>query len=99
MAERSRVDRLLDALTNSGPGYDLTGTCENVAGSRDRMTSSSQLLPQRGDDVEAWLKRRRDSFPKNTRQWSCIDDLLDDYRLHADTGSHLDEEDISPWHE
>ena len=99
MTERSRVDRLLDALTHSGPGYDLTGNCENVAGSRDRMTSSGEFLPQRGDDVEAWLKRQRDSYPKNTRQWSCIDDLLDNYRLHADTGSHLDEEDIGPWHE
>jgi len=54
------------------------------------MTSSGEFLPQRGDDVETWLKRQRDLYPKNTRQWSCIDDLLDNYRLYADTGSRLD---------
>lgn len=94
---KEAVNRFLDALTHSGPGYDMPGKCEDVAGSCGKMEASGQFMPQRGDDVEAWLKRQRDSYPRNTRQWSAIDDLLDDYRLHADTGSRLDEEDIGPW--
>lgn len=49
---------------------------------------------QRGDDVEAWLKRWRDEFLHpadefNRAVWGALDDLLDDYRLHADTGMPL----------
>lgn len=57
------------------------------------------MSAERGDEVEAWLKRRRDKFPKPDRywaesdlQWSTLDDLLDAYREHADTGTPLSEE-------
>jgi len=49
----------------------------------------------RGDDVEAWLKRKRDELEDEGWQGvvrSALDDLLDDYRLHADTGAFLDTE-------
>lgn len=49
-------------------------------------------LPARGDHVEAWLKAHRDRFADGfTRdpQWEALDQLLDDYRLHADTGTPL----------
>lgn len=48
-------------------------------------------LPQRGDHVEAWLKEQRDQYPDNTTMWDALDNLLDDYRLHADTRTPLDE--------
>lgn len=57
-----------------------------------------EYIPTRGDAVETWLRRYRDSFPKETRQWSALDDLLDEYRLYADTRSPLsmNVEDIRP---
>lgn len=49
------------------------------------------MLPSRDDDVAAWLKRERDRARElsydNTA--AAIDNLLDDYRLHADTGTPL----------
>jgi hypothetical protein len=47
-------------------------------------------LAERGDEVAAWLKRQRDSHPRND-VWHALDWVLDDYRLHADTGTPLSE--------
>lgn len=52
---------------------------------------------RRGDDVEAWLKRDRDALLADGSDWgqeaaAVVDDLLEDYRLHADTGMPLDAE-------
>jgi hypothetical protein len=53
---------------------------------------NAPVLPRRGDAVEAWLKAQRDEYyPDHGEQWSAIDDLLDEYRLHADTGTPLHE--------
>lgn len=47
--------------------------------------------PRRGDQVEAWLKAQRDDHRDADRgQWTVLDNLLDRYRLHADTGTPLD---------
>lgn len=43
--------------------------------------------PKRGDEVEAWLKAWRDQ--EIGEAWRALDDALDDYRLHSDTGSPL----------
>lgn len=48
-------------------------------------------FPRRGDGFEKWLKSQRDEYTKNTVSWNVVDILLDDYRLHADTGTALDE--------
>lgn len=54
---------------------------------------------KRGDEVEAWIKRARNQVTSGTPLgdempgWNELDDLLDDYRLHADTGRPLSEED------
>lgn len=72
----SRFRRLLAAVTHSGPGYDLPP------------------LPARGDAVEAWLRAARDVHSDRygvTPAWFVLDDLLDLYRLHADTGTPLTE--------
>jgi len=51
------------------------------------------MSPRRGDEVEAWIKRTRDSYDRFrwADSWDALDDLLDDYRLHADTGTPLDQ--------
>jgi DNA polymerase-3 subunit epsilon len=51
-------------------------------------------LPHRGDAVEAWLKSHRDQQHDQygaTPIWWALDNLLDRYRLHADTGTPLGE--------
>jgi hypothetical protein len=57
--------------------------------------------PCRGSDVEAWLKRKRDGWPQGGGDygnggWAAVDMLLDDYRLHADTGVPLGDEVMGP---
>lgn len=51
--------------------------------------------PRRGDEIEAWIKRARDRFAGDSDRWyegawCALDDLLDDYRLHADAFTSLD---------
>lgn len=48
-------------------------------------------LPHRGDHFEQWLKAKRDELPNYDKAWDTLDNLLDDYRLHADTRTPLDE--------
>jgi hypothetical protein len=47
---------------------------------------------RRGDEVEAWLRRQRGEFGQRTPSWRALDYVLDDYRLHADTGTPLDQD-------
>ena len=54
----------------------------------------SEHQAKRGDDVEAYIKRWRDKFTGDRSSYTLaahgvLDDLLDDYRLHADTGAAL----------
>jgi len=53
-------------------------------------------LPRRGDAVEAWLKTQRDRHPRDSSWW-VLDELLDDYRLHADTSTPLAEDVEEPY--
>lgn len=52
----------------------------------------SQPGPQRGDAIEVWLKSWRDRHQRGFPSWYSLDDVLDDYRIHADTGTPLDQE-------
>jgi hypothetical protein len=45
--------------------------------------------PRRGDTVEAFLKRHRDRYEPGDPGYFTLDVLLDDYRLHSDTGADL----------
>jgi hypothetical protein len=47
--------------------------------------------PHRGDKVDAWLRARREEYPRGTAEWHTVDGVLDRYRLHADTGTLLTE--------
>ncbi|WP_160051192.1 hypothetical protein [Nocardiopsis sp. FR26] len=58
----------------------------------DRLTAQ---LPARDDKFAVWLKTQRDeqiTWP----QWRALDGLLDLYRLHADTGTPLDQHACEP---
>lgn len=73
---RAFLRSFLDGLTHSGPSYH------------------PMPLPARGDAVEAWLRGQRDLHGDRygvTPAWYVLDDLLDTYRLHADTGTPLDQ--------
>jgi hypothetical protein len=52
--------------------------------------------PRRDDAVAAWLKRHRDVYQSTVAPgasaYAAIDDLLDDYYEHADTGDLLSED-------
>jgi uncharacterized protein YuzE len=59
-------------------------------------TTPGQHHPDRGSDVAAYLKAYRDQFDPTASElaranWDVLDDVLDDYRLHADTGTPLSE--------
>lgn len=62
------------------------------------MRNMQDHYPHRGDQVEAWIKQRRDDQPQpqdGTRHligaaWEALDNLLDEYRLAADTGRSLE---------
>ena len=50
--------------------------------------------PARGDAVEQWLRAQRDVHSDKygvTPAWFILDDLLNLYRLHADTATPLDQ--------
>lgn len=60
----------------------------------DRTASSAPAvppLPRRGDHVEAWLKKQRDEFERGDSVWPILDYVVDQYRLHADTRTPLDQ--------
>ncbi len=75
-----------------------------AATARVRNTPPPAHVPMRGSDVEAWIKRARDEYrgpddpDGRTPSWDVLDNLLDDYQLHADVGASLDvpAEDIGP---
>jgi hypothetical protein len=76
------------------PGYELV-TCVTLSGEwvvADQTPMLPAVPPRRGDAVEAWLKAQRDEYSRDhDTQWDVIDGLLDEYRLHADTGTPLDQ--------
>lgn len=52
----------------------------------------STPIPTRDDAVAQWLKARRDEHSDRYGRlpaWYVLDELLDTYRLHADTGIPL----------
>jgi len=90
-----------EAMRNSIIAFGIPGT----AGMLDellRRAASGQLpadetpqpetRPRRGDAFEAWLKAQRDEYEvRSSPQWIALDEVLDTYRLHADTGTPLGE--------
>lgn len=61
------------------------------------------FVPTRDDAVAAWIKRSRDQYEHDEHvyttdmRWDALDDLLEDYREHADTGVPLGREVAGPY--
>lgn len=54
-------------------------------------------LPRRGDHVDLWLQGLRGDHVHDPVAFDILDHALDDYRLHADTGTPLDEHACEPY--
>lgn len=55
-------------------------------------TPGPETQPRRGDEFEQWLKAQRDEYEvRSSPQWGALDEVLDTYRLYADTGTPLGE--------
>lgn len=92
------ADSAMRSLT-VGEGYSPVQVPENTGKhpAESPATDSNQVIHEarRGNDVEAWIKRARESQRAGTGDrgrtgaWYALDGLLDDYREHADTGTPL----------
>lgn len=59
---------------------------------KDRQALTGRVArPQRDDDVARWLRWQRDTNSSDGQVWRVIDGLLGTYKLHADTGTPLNE--------
>lgn len=95
-------DEALLERRNMGP-RGVTAIRKAIDGLRSGHLPMPAHEARRGSDVEAWIKRRRDELDGQaggdiTAEWMSLDSLLDDYRLHADTGTPLTEEVQGPHH-
>src|SRR3954471_5116425 len=85
------------ARVTSRPGSDPKAAGRGHAPPQEtrRKYVTERQRPQRGSDVEAWIKRYRetyrDSIGQTTGAWWAIDGLLDDYQDHADSSTPLDQ--------
>lgn len=90
---RAQVMELLDGYVRSEAAGSRPAAADGDLTSRAAsLRRGIGAAPARGDDTEAWLRRRRDEYPGTHLEWFAIDRLLDDYRLHADLGAPLDRE-------
>lgn len=70
-----------------------TVTGRSVASS----TALGSPLPRRDDHIATWIKATRDRLAANPAEedhpsgWYVLDELLEDWRLHADTGTPIDQ--------
>lgn len=86
----------IDAFSSSDFGEEARAVRELADAARElrRMadeTATTETQARRGDAFEAWLKQQRDACFGHASSWATVDGLLDQYRLHADTGTPLGE--------
>lgn len=88
---RQLHDRLAEETDLTSPDDSITrgAAAKRIATALDGW--SPELRPARGDQFETWLKTQRGDWLATTSQWHVLDAALDLYRLHADTGTPLDE--------
>lgn len=89
----------LDVWEQMGKAYEwYLGQADTPSGlDNAQMWSLQEAIKaqaRRGDPIDAWIKRRRDELGRGDggSAWHALDDLLDDYREHADTGTPLTED-------
>jgi len=83
----------LSVALGLGTGATWDAIHERVKGLR-RMAdeTATETQARRGDAFEQWLKARRDEWaPEGCQPWQILDQTLEEYRLHADTGAPLGE--------
>jgi hypothetical protein len=78
-------------------GWDGATVIEVLAEYHDSRAATTPWRSDahRGDAVEGWIRDARNQHytpgPYHTPEWTALDDLLDSYRLHADTGTALNQ--------
>ncbi|BFP50055.1 hypothetical protein KCMC57_64230 (plasmid) [Kitasatospora sp. CMC57] len=91
---RKTTEERLARYRDTVPGFELV-TRATLAGewvTIDQVPALPAVPPRRGDAIEAWLKAQRDRFDRHgdsSEFWHEFDTILDEYRLHADTGTPL----------
>ncbi|NUS82703.1 MAG: hypothetical protein HOY75_08115 [Streptomyces sp.] len=98
---RKRIAELTAAATPEASGAPVApvqaagAPGDRTADGRPSEGAQSAQTPRRGDEVEAWLKERRNEHgwkgSNDRRLYDALDHVLDQYRLHADTGTPLGE--------
>jgi hypothetical protein len=75
------------------PTASVVDLLAEVDSLRAEVTRSRAVphMPRRDDAVATWLKWLRDAYAWDRPTWSNLDEVLDLYRLHADTGTPLDQ--------
>lgn len=89
------ADRLAEDA-EKGKKEGLTRIYQRAAAKKVRQWANEErpeldVQPARDDAVATWLRAQRDEWDQSDQEWSVLDNLLDDYRLHADTGTPLNE--------
>lgn len=84
--------------SESAPCYGASDVGSSEPLPSPATVQAPDATPCRNDAVAAWLKRSRDTHDRDDAQWWVIDQLLDDYRTHADYGTPLDREVHEPPH-
>lgn len=78
--------------------YSVKQTALPVITAAVEVIDAEPHRAKRDDEVAAWIKRCRDGYapgkrtPEGAAIYQTLDMLLDDYRLHADTGTPLSED-------
>ncbi|WP_424533690.1 hypothetical protein ACOZ38_25475 [Sphaerisporangium viridialbum] len=79
LLEVDRLNRAVQLL-----GSQLQGGAQSVV---DALSEAARRLPP--EDVETFIKRKRDEWEPRGDNWNVADDILDDLRLYLVTGTRL----------
>lgn len=92
----SRIRAVLDGSAGSPEKLSVQPKDFQTPAGSPETGDTAAPLPRRDDHVAAWIKAARDQqnpdgTPWDLGRWNVLDDLLEDYRLHADTGTPIDQ--------
>jgi hypothetical protein len=93
-ADRGAVLAEAIARVKAMPGYPRFVLPEEMVAELCRLADEApqpEAQARRGDSFEQWLTAQRDDWGHKSPPWTVLDDALDLYRLHADTGTPLGE--------
>lgn len=91
------ADEALASHRDRVPGFYRARTVEGIPDDAVELrpvapeTVEPPHVPRRDDAVATWLKQMRDRDREaGYDAWTVLDFVLDEYRLHSDTGTPLD---------